>query len=134
MNKNEEVDQYINDYFGYFDYFDTRAYVVSAMNNTLDQEYPNTPFTAGEVIAWAKWNDENSYFMTAGKQAIEGETVSQEIFGTPDINPQTNKANSQDAKNGYIGNLSNDLQNGALTAVLYIGASFLLYEYLKKRV
>jgi len=134
MTKNQEVGEYVNDYFGYFDYFDTRDFVVSAMNNTLKKDYPKSPFTAGEVIAWAKWNDENSYFMTAGKQAIKGQTISQEIFGTPEINPATNQQNSKEDINGYVGNVANEIQAQSIKLVLIVGASFLLYEYFKKRV
>jgi len=131
LNKN--IGEWVNSQFGYFDYFDTRAFVVSAMNNTLKQDYPHAPYTAGEVIEWAKWNDKNSFFITAGEQAINGQKIEQSLFGKPKINPLTNKPNSKADTIGVVGKFSNTIQSGFLKLLFIGGVGVVGFYYLKSK-
>lgn len=127
--KYNEIESWIDNEFGSYNYFGIRSFVKSAMDNTLHVEYPQSPYNAKEVIEWAEYNDNDSFFFTAGGQAIEGETFSDTVFGAPDINPVTQKPNSQAVKDGVI---LGTIKSGASTMFkvgLTLGAIALLFSF-----
>lgn len=129
--KFNEIEIYVDDKFGSYNYFGIRSFVKSAMDNTLHVEYPNTPYSAKEIIEWAEYNDNESYFFTAGGQAIDGETYSDEVLGAPDINPRTGKKNTQAVKDGAI---LSAVKSGT-TSIVFIGlAAALFYTYANAKV
>jgi len=131
LNKN--ISEWVNSQFGYFDYFDTRAFVVSATNNTLKQDYPHSPYTAREVILWAKWNEDNSFLFTPGGQALSGQETTQAIFGKPEIDPLTEKPNSKADTLGVVGKVANDIQSGFIKTLIVGGGIVFGFYYLKSK-
>jgi len=129
LKKLNEIEKYIDDEFGSWNYFGIRSFVKSAMDNTLHVEYPDSPYSAKEVIEWSEWNDNESFLFTPGGQAIAGETISDEVLGAPDINPRTGKENTQAVKDGLVVGTLKSASSSMLKVGLALGAIGLLYTF-----
>lgn len=127
----QEIENYIDDRFGSWNYFGIRGFVKSALDNTLAQDYPDSPYSAKEVIEWAEWNDKDSILPTAGMQAIKGEETSDYLFGAPKVDPRTGEKNTQSKVDGII---VDGAKTAAMTgtgyivkAVLVIGLLYIVF-------
>jgi len=132
--KFEEIENWIDAEFGWYNYIGIRAYVKSAMDNTLATEYPNSPYTAKEVIQWAEWNDKESFLFTPGGQAIEGEEFSDEYLGTPEINPRTGQKNSQAKQDGKILSTAKKVKSSMTNALILLAIAGLAWQSLSAKV
>lgn len=130
----KEVEKWIDFHIGSYNYFGIRSFVKSAADNELEKDYPQAPFTAKEVLEWAIWNDEESFFLTPGAQAIEGEKTSDYLFGAPKIDPLTNTVNSKEAQNGVIVEYAQKTLFSLGGVVLTIGGVLLLYKFASAKV
>jgi hypothetical protein len=128
-----EISKFFDEKYGFFSYFDIRSVVKSAMDNTIKEDYPNIPYSAADIIAWAKWNDEESFFITPGAQAISAQEVSHELFGAPKVDPETGVINSQAAQDGYVGQLAKSATSGAIKIAAVVAAAALGYTFLKAK-
>lgn len=130
----KEISKYLDDKYGFWSYFDIRSVVKSAMDNTLKEDYPNIPYSAADIISWAKWNDKESFLMTPGEQAINGEKTAQELFGAPVVDPLTGKKNSKEKVDGVIVTTLKKTGVNALKIVGVLAAAALAYTYLEVKV
>ena len=115
------ITNWIDENIGWWNYFGIRSLIKSAADNTLDQEYPQVPYSARELLLWAEENDKQSFLMTPGGQAIDGENMWHEVAGTPEINPMTGKRNSEEDRNGFVKNTWNDTQILMKKTLIYGG-------------
>lgn len=129
IQRYKDIGAWIDDNIGAFDYFGIRALVKSAADNNLKADYPNIPYTAKDIIEWAEWNDEESFLMTPGAQALSGEKTSDYLFGAPAIDPRTEKMNTTAVKNGVIVEMANSAGSKLLYYGLALGAIAILYQF-----
>jgi len=134
IQRYKEIEKWIDNEIGAFDYFGIRALVKSAADNTLKEDYPDVPYTAKEILQWAEWNDKSSFFMTPGGQAIDGEQTSDYFFGAPAVDPRTGERNTTAEQNGVIVEFAKSSANSLFKVGLALAAVALLYQYSSAKV